>query len=244
MPVSISLEGAEFTQFVASVFPPNMEDAIYYGVYGDEDTYLKNLVTDVDGTVVGVAPVQGANFASFKRDYGLLTDVSIDTPITMYAVTKRPEAGSGAGIGIMGAYSGGGAGRQILMMDPFNGVATTPGTFVDYVNSQRYAPASPVLAVTDFNLIFSQFDGTTVQTGFCYTDGSGNPQVAKSAGAYTFDLVSTPLRVGGTGYGSVNTVNLDIAAAAAFSSILTVEQILAEYEYHKNRMTALGLTLN
>lgn len=238
-PVSISITGSTFASYVDSVYPPNADQATYLGLFGTSDANaLKNIVTGAAGTKVGTIS-HGAGYSNFTRDAGIDTGVAFSAPFTYYAICGRPASYQG----IMGCFwSPDGTWRQSLLTD-MNPAANAIGVFINYVTGQRYAPTSPGPGNTGYNFLFAQYDGATMQAGYAYLDGSGAPQIAKASGAYTYAPTAKNLRVGATGYGAANNT-VPYAAAAAFPSVLTVEQIAAEVAYHRARMAILGLTLN
>lgn len=240
-PVSISIAGSNFASFVDSVYPPNADDAAYLGIYGGDDaSALKNLVTGTATTKIGTI-THGTHFTNMDRGNGIDTGVAFTSPFTFYAVCGRVPSGSSGGQGIMGCFNNSdGTYRQSLLVD----TSGTIGFFVNYVTGQRYAPSSPGLGASDYNFIFAQFDGATMQCGYGYEDGGGNEQIAKSSGAYSYSPTSKNLRIGATVYGTTVGLLVPYAAAAAYASVLTVDQLLEEYAFHKARMASIGLTLN
>lgn len=244
-PVSITIQGSNFTSFVDSVNPPNADAAAYLTLFGGDDaTALKNLVTGTSGTKLGTL-THGTHYTNMDRGNGIDTGVAFASPFTFYAVCGRVPAGSAGGQGIMGCFNNSDATyRQSILVDTFNGTSGNIGLFVNYVSGQRYAPSSPGLGAANYNFVFGQFDGATMQAGYGYTDGAGALQLAKSSGAYSYAPTSKTLRIGASGYGTTVGLSVPYAAAAAFPNILTVDQIMEEYAYHKARMIALGLTLN
>lgn len=244
-PVSISIADSSFSSFVDSVYPPNADDAAYLGIYGGDDaSALENLVTGAAATKIGTI-THGTHHTNMDRGNGIDTGVAFTSPFTFYAVCGRVPSGSASGQGIMGCFNNSdGTYRQSLLADTFNGTSGTIGLFINYVTGQRYAPTSPGLGASNYNFIFAQFDGATMQCGYGYEDGGGNEQIAKAATAYAYSPTSKNLRIGATGYGNTVGLLVPYAAAAAYPSVLTVDQLLEEYAFHKARMASIGLTLN
>lgn len=244
-PVSISVAGSAFSAFVDSVYPPMADQATYLNLFGGSDANaIKNIITGASGTKIGTL-THGTNYTNIQREIGIDTGVSFSSPFTYYAVCGRVPAGSASGQGIMGCFvQSVSADRQSLLCDSWNGTSGTPTLFMNYVTGQKYAPTSPGVGGTGFNFVYAQFDGATMLVGYGYADGSGNLQLISASGAYSYAPTTKTLRVGATGYGAAIGLNVPVAAAAAFPSVLTVEQLLAEYAFHRARMTALGLTLN
>ncbi len=244
-PVSIAAAGSNFTSFIDSVYPPMADSAAYLNFFGGNDAQaLGNIISGVSGTKIGTIS-HGTNYTNVQRDTGIDTGVSFSSPFTYYAVCGRVPSGSGSGQGLMGCFNNSiSADRQSLLVDTYNGTSGVIGLFINYLTGQRYSPGSPVMALTGYNFVFGQFDGATMTVGFAYIDGSGIPQLVYSTGTYAYSPPAKALRIGATGYGSATGLNVPFAAAAAFPSVLTFDQLLADYAYHRARMAALGLTLN
>lgn len=233
MTVSITDTGAVYTEFLDTVAPPNVDTATYYGLFGVSDAVTKkNLAPGgVDGVIVNT-PAYTAGFATFGAfSRGIDTGLVGGNPFTHIMVAGRPAAGSSSGIGLMGHYLHGTTSERMDMLIDQYAATNNYGLFIENFQGQKYL-AGVTPAIINMNFVYAQYDGTTMKVGHILTDTNGQVQHYSASGAYTDPTPAgtRSLRIGAMNYGSAD-VAFNASAAMEFASILTTDQLLAQYAW-------------
>lgn len=246
MSVAISIPASNFTEFVDTVNPPNLDAASYYGLYGtDAATTRKNLAGGADATILG-APTYGAGFATFSNySKGLNTGVVGGNPFTHLLISARPSAGSASGSGMMGHWLQATSSERMDILYDLAPASNAWALYIENVAGQLNGLGGVAGQLNNYNFLVAQYDGATMTIGIGETDGNGIPSIRKISGAYTdpTPAATRSLYICAMGAGSADS-NVNVAMAMEVPAILTIDQITAEYAFHKKLQAARGITLN
>ena len=237
MTISITVPGAEFTEFVSNVLLPYIEDAVSFQLYGTDaasSVLNRSLNPTANASVVGT-PTYGTGFATISNTNGFDTGYLVDTPFTQ-VLAMRWVSGSTSPVGRVPGDEEFIDMIQVLGTDAFG-----PGTLKIWPNGVGGVGIDiPDAPATEFNMFGMRWGGTGTKSNIYYHSGPALIEASPSTNDTKTVTPTLNLRVGacGTGAGSWK-----VAASAFYNRLLSNAELFIVHSYLQGLLASRGVTL-